>query len=203
MTAFLDRVHTSYVYPRRLRRLGDELARVVPERVRVLDIGSGDGALAAALLERRPDLEIEGVDVLVRPETSIPTAAYDGKTLPHRDGAFDVALLVDVVHHAAAPLDLLAEARRVASRAVVLKDHLAEGPFSDRTLRMMDRIGNKRHGVALEYSFWTRTRWQGVFADLGLIATQWNERLRIYPWPASLVFDRSLHFMAVLERAEP
>ena len=199
MTRVLERVHASYVYPRRLARLSALLARLVPRDARVLDIGSGDGALAAALLERRPDLDIEGVDVLVRETTAIPTTAFDGEQLPHGDAAFDVAVLVDVVHHAERPVALLGEARRVARRAIVLKDHLLQGPLAERTLRLMDRTGNERHGVALPYSYWTRDRWLEVLDELDLRATAWTERIGIYPWPASLVFDRSLHFAARLE----
>ena len=104
-----------------------------------------------------------------------------------------------MVHHAEAPVELLAEARRVAARAVVLKDHLVEGPLAHQTLRLMDRTGNARYGVALPYAYWTRQRWLKVLEELELTPTEWTERLSIYPWPASLVFDRSLHFLARLE----
>jgi SAM-dependent methyltransferase len=195
----VERIHGAYVYPRRVARLSEELARLVPRDARVLDIGSGDGALAGALLERRPDLGLEGVDVVKRAHTAIPTREFDGKRLPHADDAFDVALLVDVVHHVDEPLELLREAARVARAAIVIKDHLDEGALAEQTLRLMDRVGNARYGVALPYSYWPRARWHEVIAELGLEVLEWNERLRIYPWPASLVFDRSLHFMARLE----
>ena len=43
-------------------------SRLMPRDAHVLDVGTGDGLIAAALAERRPDLRIEGIDVLVRPE---------------------------------------------------------------------------------------------------------------------------------------
>ena len=199
----LERVHGRFVYPRRIARLAEELARAVPPGAHVLDVGSGDGAVAIALMRIRPDVRVDGVDVLIRPETAIPTQQFDGRTLPHADDSFDVAMLVDVVHHAAEPLRLLGEARRVARRGLVLKDHLLEGPLAEWTLRLMDRTGNARHGVALRFDYWPRERWNAVFAELGLTPSRWVERLGLYPWPASLAFDRSLHFIARLEPPDP
>jgi hypothetical protein len=92
--------------------------------------------------------------------------------------------------------DLLAEAARVARRAVVIKDHLREGLLADATLRFMDRVGNRRHGVALPHNYWTRDRWREAFQRCGLAVDRWSERLGLYPWPAAWVFDRSLHFVA-------
>lgn len=195
----LERAHRRLVYPRRIERLSEHVAALLPAGARVLDVGSGDGELAAAVARRRPDVEIVGVDVLVRPQAAIPTGAFDGRHLDDENDSVDVALLVDVLHHAEAPVELLADVRRVA-RAIVVKDHLLEGPLAERTLRLMDRTGNARHGVALPYRYWTRARWHEVFAELELEPLVWNERLQYYPWPARLVFERSLHFIARLER---
>jgi hypothetical protein len=55
--------------------------------------------------------------------------------------------------------------------------------------------------VALPYSYWSPDRWERSFANAGLRVVEQRERLGLYPWPASLVFDRRLHFIAVLEPA--
>src|SRR5207244_11235162 len=57
----------------------------------------------------------------------IEVRPFDGDTIPYEDGSFDVALLVDVVHHADHPLELLSEARRVARSCLVIKDQTLEG----------------------------------------------------------------------------
>ncbi len=196
----LERVHGSYVYPRRVRVLSENLAAVVPEGARVLDVGAGDGLVAASLLPLRPDLTVEGIDVLVRPRSHIEVRPFDGDTIPYEDGSFDVALLVDVVHHADHPLELLSEARRVARSCLVIKDQTLEGFLADRTLRFMDRVGNARHGVALPHTYWSKARWLEVVAQLHLRVGAWRSRLGLYPFPASLVFDRSLQFVARLDR---
>jgi SAM-dependent methyltransferase len=197
----LERIHHAYVFPRRVRVLSSHLARLVPHDARIVDIGSGDGSIAASLLERRPDVTVQGLDVFARPRPQIPVRIFDGTMLPFPDRSFDVATLVDVVHHAERPLELLREAMRVSPACIVLKDHTLEGAFAETTLRFMDRVGNVRHGVAIPYSFWSKTRWLAVFAELGLRVDVWESSLGLYPPPANLLFDRSLHFIARVERA--
>lgn len=194
----LERIHSMGVHERRVRVLARELVELLPQGAHVLDVGCGDGSLAALVMKLRPDLRVEGIDVLVRPETAIPVTRYDGRTIPFADGAFDAVMIVDVVHHAEDPRALLAELRRVARQAVVIKDHRRNGLLADSTLRFMDWVGNARHGVALPYNYWAEAEWRHAFAQLGLSVEVWRTRLGLYPWPASLLFDRSLHFVARL-----
>jgi len=197
----VERLHGAVVFDRRVTVLADRIAPLLPRNGRVLDIGAGDGTVATLLMERRPDVEIAGVDVLVRPETRIPVTEFDGLHAPFADGEFDATLLVDVVHHADDPHGLLREARRLAAQRVVIKDHTADGVLARPTLRFMDRVGNRRHGVALPYGYWTRREWDDALAAAKLRVESWNARLGLYPWPASLAFERSLHFVAALAPA--
>ena len=166
----------------------------------MLDVGSGDGLLARGVLDLRPDIRIQGVDVLARPTSHIPVALFDGVTLPFADREFDVVMMVDVLHHASAQDRLLEEMVRVSKRLLVVKDHSVRGLLARRTLAFMDWVGNARHGVSLPYAYWTPTQWDGAYSRLKLRVVQNRERLGLYPWPASLVFERRLHFIAVLER---
>jgi hypothetical protein len=81
----------------------------------------------------------------------------------------------------------------------VVKDLTLEGVFADRTLRFMDDVGNARHGVALPHAYWSKGRWLGAVDQLGLRVAVWRSSLGLYPFPASLIFDRSLQFIARLE----
>ena len=93
--------------------------------------------------------------MLVRPETKVPVKEFDGKRIPHPDKSFDVVMFVDVLHHTEDPTILLAEARRVAKPAVVLKDHCKDGVLANSTLRFMDAHSSRsfhatgRRGAAL------------------------------------------------------
>src|SRR5574337_547653 len=68
----LDQIHEGYVYDRRTRVLSARMAQLLPENSRVLDIGCGDGLISKSIQEKRADIAIEGIDVLLRPETHIP-----------------------------------------------------------------------------------------------------------------------------------
>jgi SAM-dependent methyltransferase len=199
--SLLDKVHGDLVFGRRVRVLARHLGEMLPRQGTVLDVGCGDGTVAKMVMGDRPDLAIEGIDVLVRPQTHIPVTRFDGRTIPHGDGSFDVVLFVDVLHHTDDPLVLLGEAVRVARRAVVIKDHNLDGILSGPSLRFMDWVGNARHGVVLPYNYWPERRWEQAFQALGLHVAERRLKLGLYPPPADWVFGRGLHFIARLEKS--
>ncbi len=197
--AAITRAHGSLVHPRRVGVLVQELARLLPSGSKVLDVGSGDGQIAALVLERRPDLRLRGIDVLARPDASIETLLYDGRTIPFPERAFDIVMLVDVLHHAEDCEALLAEAARVASSYILIKDHHRAGFAAEATLRLMDWVGNRGHGVAMRYRYLSEAEWTELFRRLDVRVETIRTRLGLYPPPFSWVFDRSLHFIARLE----
>jgi SAM-dependent methyltransferase len=198
---FIETAHGSFVAGRRARVLAARLAEVMPLQATILDVGCGDGEIAWLLMQHRTDLKVTGVDVLVRPDTRVPVEPFDGRTFPFADDSFDVVSFVDVLHHCEQPLELLQEARRVARHSIVIKDHSLEGLAAGPTLRFMDGVGNRRYGVSLPYNYWRPDQWTAAFAELGLTVEQQFRRLRLYPCPLTLVFDRRLHFLARLRVA--
>jgi SAM-dependent methyltransferase len=199
--SWIARGHRALVFGRRARVLADALAPLIPAETRTaLDIGCGDGTIASLLAQRRPDLAIEGVEVTPRPTCNIPCRAFDGAQLPFPDRSFDVCLFVDVLHHTTDVTQLLREAARVSRSSVVLKDHLSESSFDHATLRAMDWVGNRPHGVTLTYNYQSLGQWQQHFASCGLEATQLSSALPLYPFPFSLLFGRKLHFVAQLAK---
>jgi SAM-dependent methyltransferase len=193
-------LHLRFVHQRRVRVLAEHAARLIPPRSAVLDVGSGDGRLAAAIAARRPDLSIQGLDVLVRSETWIPVAAFDGRVIPRPSKSVDVVTLFDVLHHADDPKALLVEGIRIARSCLVVKDHVADGPLARAVLRVMDDIGNTRYGVAQPHNYWNLPQWLATTEELGLERLVWEVGgLGLYPWPASLVFGARLHLLAVLK----
>ena len=192
--------HGKLVYGRRIRVLARHLAELLPRDASVLDVGSGDGLLARRVMDVRPDLRIRGVDVLPRTASHIPVELFDGRTLPFRDRAFDVVMMVDVLHHVADQLRLLDEMVRVSRGTIVIKDHVVRGALARPTLALMDWVGNARYGVSLPYAYWTAEEWSGAYASRRLNVAENRVHLGLYPWPASMLFDRGLHFIAKLER---
>jgi SAM-dependent methyltransferase len=198
----LDDIHGRFTYRRRVHKLCDHLVEMLPPQASVLDVGCGDGELAHLIMEQQPNIQIKGVDVLVREQTQIPVAPFDGQRIPYPDASFDVVMFSDVLHHTDDPLILLREAMRVARSSVVLKDHTCDGPFADLTLRFMDYVGNARHGVALPFNYWPKEKWLSAFDSLGVVIGAWKKDLRLYPRWADPVFGRSLHFVARLDRGQ-
>jgi SAM-dependent methyltransferase len=203
MGSLLGKLHGEWVFDRRVRVLTERLASLMPQGASVLDIGTGSGTIARRLQEIRPDVTITGIDPLVRPETAIPVAWFDGQKIPFPDQSVDVALLVDVLHHTEDPSILFGEAVRIARQAIVLKDHTRDGWLAESTLRLMDYVGNAHVGVVLPYQYWSLQEWQKAFSVLGLTVAEWHGSLGLYPPPASWIFDRQLHFIARLERRKP
>jgi SAM-dependent methyltransferase len=200
VTGIVRTFHEKVVFGRRVRALAEHLAGFIPRGARVLDVGCGDGTIDHLIAQRRADMSIEGIDVLVRPQTRIPVRPFDGATIPYPDASFDVVMFVDVLHHTADPLVLLREAARVG-KMILIKDHFRQGFLAGPTLRFMDWLGNAHFGVALPYNYWTRTQWTEALDALGLKATEIKVTLGLYPPPASWLFDRGLQFVARVEPA--
>ncbi|MGQ0641180.1 MAG: class I SAM-dependent methyltransferase [Gemmatimonadaceae bacterium] len=194
----LGHIHERFVHQRRVDVLASTLSRLMPRNARVLDVGCGDGLLSKRILETRSDVSITGVDVLVRRDTHIPVAEFDGDHLPFDDQSVDVVLFVDVLHHTTDPTRLLREAKRVASDSLIIKDHTKDGLLAGQTLAFMDWVGNARHGVALPFNYWPQRRWRSAFDELALEIAYWTQDLRLYPWSHTWLFDRSLHFITRL-----
>ena len=115
--------------PERLDRL--EVARVVTLATeglaapRVLDIGTGSGVFAEAFAGK--GFPVVGIDVnrsllevARRLVAGVEFREAVAETIPYGDRSFDVAFLGHVLHEADDPLAALREARRVATRRVVV-----------------------------------------------------------------------------------
>jgi SAM-dependent methyltransferase len=199
MVNVIGGLHNNLVFQRRTSVLARELAAVLPRDTgSILDVGCGDGLIDTLIQKQFPGVTLTGVDIAARPNPHIPVSEFDGIHLPFEDKSFDVVMFVDVLHHTDDPGILLREAKRVARKAVVLKDHTMDSALAGPTLRVMDWVGNAHHGVVLPYNYWSTQKWRNAFAEIGLRPQQWNVELGLYPFPVSLMFERNLHFVACL-----
>lgn len=201
MTSAIDAVgsmHGRVVAGRRVRAIAAAVAPLVDAGWRVLDVGAGDGRLGALVQRLAPGVRLEGYDVLPREDASIPVRPFDGRRLPVGDRSVDAVLLADVLHHTDDPMILLREAKRVARTAIIIKDHRTSRPLARATLRVMDWVGNRPHGVALPYNYWSFERWSAAFDELDLKLVHYQTDLGLYPRPVDWIFERGLHFVARL-----
>jgi SAM-dependent methyltransferase len=89
----------------------------------LLDLGCGLGGYSKVLAER--GFEVRAFDVVPEyveraRELGVRAELYDGERLPLADDSVDTAILLEVIEHLEEPARLLAEARRVARRNVLV-----------------------------------------------------------------------------------
>lgn len=90
--------------PDHLAPLEAGLERIDPAPRRVLDVGTGTGAAAAAILQRFPQAEVIGVDLapamVAEARRQVPGARFevaDAAALPFEDGAFELVTLANMI----------------------------------------------------------------------------------------------------------
>jgi SAM-dependent methyltransferase len=166
------------------RRRAAELARTllpwVPDSACVLDIGSGAGLLAEQLIVAGRDVTLlDVVDISMVPGKR--ATLFDGGRIPFEDGAFDVALLITVLHHVRDPDASLAEAARVAQQVIVLED-LVETPRERFWTQLGDSWLNwewRGH----PHSNRSDAGWRAAYAKLGMKVIHAEQRLHsFWPW---------------------
>ena len=192
-------LHQSLVMARRNVALTRAIAAALPVGVSVLDVGCGDGRLALQLQRERPDLTVRGLDVEVRPTAAIEVLTFDGRSIPLPDRSADIVLFCDVLHHVDGGEELLREAKRVARRGVVIKDHFAESRWDWAVLAFMDLVGNPR-SVPQPRNYLSERAWRALWERVRLAPHEpITRKLGLYPAPFDRLFDRRLHFVTRLE----
>jgi len=201
LTRALYALHRRSVQVPRASRVAAALAGLVGEARSLLDVGAGDGVIARAVADKVGAERVTGVDVLLRPSSQIEVVPYDGHKLPFADGAFEVVMLSDVLHHCEDPAAVLGECLRVASRAVVLKDHFRFGAVSKALLLAMDVVGNAEAGVFVRGTYFSPAEWVSLARAAGGRITGLVWPLRIHDAPFRLITQDELQFAARIERA--
>ena len=92
-------------------------------KLKLLDVGSGDGVILYLLRKSLPDLELHGVDevetALAVAREKVPNAKIvraSAYKLPYSDETFDIVTSSDVIEHLDKPETMLEEIKRVAKR---------------------------------------------------------------------------------------
>jgi SAM-dependent methyltransferase len=161
---------------------------------RVLDLGGGEGWVAAALA--RHGWRVICADVGPFARTAGAYVVYDGTRLPFADAAFDTTLLLLTLHHCEKPEAVLDEALRVTRGRLIVTESVYRTRLDRFWLDLLDgRFNRLRHGglMPTPLGFRRAEDWRALFTSRGLTltATVWlGGRLeRLIHHPVAFVLD--------------
>lgn len=164
----------------------------------LLDVGGAEGFVAMEIGNvtgrQVTVLEVEGPlrqPQTLRPEEPTgPTAGpatvsfdtYDGFKMPYGNESFSASFAVFSLHHAADPIAVLREMRRVTSGEIIVVESVIDGAFSRIALTVLDPIVNWMRrpsrgpttapvGVSAAPQFAAPAQWRERFASVGLDVT--------------------------------
>ncbi|MGQ0643304.1 MAG: class I SAM-dependent methyltransferase [Gemmatimonadaceae bacterium] len=144
------------------------LSRYLDKDASLVEVGAGNCVLCEQLRLRGHEvvaLDVENLSFI----DDISPVLYDGFVMPFADDTFDVALLITVLHHCIEPNAVLAEARRVAKRILVIEE-IYENRFEKYATYAIDSVFN--------FQFFDHPRsnktdagWRAAFRELDLEVT--------------------------------
>ena len=142
-----------------------EIARFVPHKSRILDVGCGNGFIAHHL-SAIVGTKVIGIDLDATTEAAIDYRQFNGTRFPVADESVDAVLLCYVLHHAQDLSVVMKELRRVLSNggvAVIYEDIPAA--WWDRLICWThDLKWRKRTGRC---TFRRESEWHTVFNSAG------------------------------------
>jgi len=155
---------------RRARRIARRLRHHLSAGERVLDLGCGSLMVAEAVRDHS-GVRVVGIDTLAFPKRPLPMTRCSGARAPFGDGAFDAVILCFVLHHCEdGGLGVLAEAKRLARKRILVLEDGFDTLFERVTIRAVDRILNflENPRIPVPYRFRPTEDWKRLFESMGL-----------------------------------
>ncbi len=166
----------------RSKRIIAAIRPYLPDKGNIIDIGAGTCVTAHLLQEsgfRATAADIADFSVI----SSVEPVVFDGRRLPFEDQSFDCALVAFVLHHTRNPDEILAEAKRVATRVIVFED-VVTSRFHFWVTRVLDSLVNME---IFDHPHNNRSdsEWRTVFEelDLKLIHSEMKHSRIPFAWP--------------------
>jgi SAM-dependent methyltransferase len=135
---------------------------------RLLDVGCGAGRVAEAFA--KGGREIQLTDIVNHNQTKLPFVPFDGLSLPFPSKAYDICLLISVLHHCEDPLRILREAVRVSRRRIIIREVVYLNEVNRRFNMFFDWFFNciAPTGRGPAFNINSPEGWEQLFRDEGL-----------------------------------
>ncbi len=135
----------------------------------ILEIGSGLGTVCMALQQKGfAPVALDIIDASMTP--TVEPIIYDGQTLPFENEAFDIVLLLTVLHHTPNPEKIIVEARRVGKKIIIIED-IFKNTFQKYLTFFADSLMNMEF-VSHPHTNKTDTAWRQVLAQQKLVVKE-------------------------------
>lgn len=184
----------------------DELGRLPPGPLRVLDVGAGPGHIARELCAARPGaVELWAVEPAPGPDLLAVARAVLPRVEEVEAVGFDVALLLDVLEHVPEPAELLDHvARRVRPGGGLLISVPNVVHWSVRALIAAGQFAYQPRGILdrAHLRFFTRATIRELVAGAGLVIEREDGSIspveNVLPLPGPLLLRGARHLGARL-----
>jgi hypothetical protein len=178
--------------------------KVPGAEVKLLDYGCGTMSFSERLQQDGHIASFMGMDTYPAPDNAAGTKwAYyrqiPGDGIDESAGRFDVAIVLDVLHHAsvADQVKILRSLARM-SRHVLVKDHFEYGFFSRQILRLADWYGNYAYGVNVPDRYFDQETWRKLVEQAQLKELKLLAGVRVHDGLFGLILPPRHHFISVL-----
>ncbi len=161
MTRILQKIMMP-IYELAAHQRANEIAQFVEPKTRILDLGTGHGALAH-VLKKKLSADVVGIDVRDGRKWDIDFLVFDGENLPFGDKSFDSTVIVFVLHHASNFRKLLHEAARVTRGAIVIYEDTPANAFERKLCAAHGASFNKTFGIKNGTTFLSEEEWLREF----------------------------------------
>lgn len=131
-----------------------------------MDLGSGSGEIYRNLIGKGYEVVPMDVEDLSYTKEAEPVI-YDSEQIPCEDNAFDVVLILTVLHHASNPEKVLKEAKRVSAEKIIVIEDIYSNWFHKYLTYFFDSLLNlefKGH----PHKNKSDEEWRKIFKDLDL-----------------------------------
>jgi hypothetical protein len=189
------------------RAVRRELLALAPSPASLLDYGCGSMEFSRRLRDDGVISRFLAVDLYPAPSTPHAQGDWqhyrqipDGR-LPKLSERFDVAIVIDVLHHAEdSQLSSILADLGHSAQFVIVKDHFEYGPMSRQLLRIADWFGNFAYGVRIPNRYFSLQRWERLVADAGMREVTHVRNVRVHNGLFGLLLAPRYHFISVLQR---